>query len=275
MHLLARPLSLPLAPPLPLSRSSGPSPSLSFSAPWGPHRLFSAVRLEQVEEMEAIPTRFDRLVLVGAPGSGKGTQASKLKKDYQYPHISTGDLLRKEISAGTDLGKRVEGVIEKGNLVDDETMFTLVKNELSSTSKWVLDGYPRTIDQAKKMDEFLKENQTPIESVLYIDVEEEKLIDRIANRRVHVPSGRVYHLSHNPPQVEGLDDVTGEPLIQREDDTEEKLKHRLATFNERTSPLLNYYQRTGVLTKIPSPSSPVGYVAIQKLLKPLPSTSKL
>lgn len=183
-----------------------------------------------------------RLMLLGGPGAGKGTQALKLINYFKIPQISTGDMLRSAIAAGTDLGKSAKQVMDSGQLVSDEIIIALVKERLQQAdcrSGFLFDGFPRTIPQA----DALKEAAVDIDHVIEIAVPDEEIISRISGRRVHVASGRVYHLEFHPPIKDGLDDLTGEPLIQRDDDKEETIKHRLAVYHQQTEPLVNYYKQ--------------------------------
>ncbi len=183
-----------------------------------------------------------RLMLLGGPGAGKGTQALKLIDYFNIPQISTGDMLRSAIAAGTDLGKSAKKIMDTGQLVSDEIIIALVKerlNEPDCQNGFLFDGFPRTIPQA----DALKEAHIKLDHVIEIAVPDGEIISRISGRRVHVASGRVYHLKFHPPKVEGIDDLTGEPLIQRDDDREETIKRRLAVYHQQTEPLINYYKR--------------------------------
>jgi len=207
-----------------------------------------------------------RLTLLGAPGSGKGTQAEKIQRDFKSPQISTGQILRDAILAKTPLGLLVEETIKRGELVKDEVMFDLVRDALRSKQRWLLDGYPRTIRQADQLFALLDELKLPLHAALYIKVDPEVIIERIENRLVHPASGRTYHKIYKPPKVAYKDDLTGEDLIQRPDDTRESILIRLDQFNAYAEPLLQYYTKKNVLKVIPSPNSDVGYVHIKQLL---------
>ncbi|MBI3230368.1 MAG: adenylate kinase [Burkholderiales bacterium] len=181
-----------------------------------------------------------RLILLGAPGAGKGTQATFIKEKYNIPQISTGDMLRAAIKAGTELGLAAKSVMDAGGLVSDDIIIGLVKDRLQApdcAAGYLFDGFPRTIAQANAM----KEAGVAIDYVLEIAVPDEAIVDRMSGRRVHLNSGRTYHVKNNPPKVEGKDDVTGEDLVQRDDDKEEIVKKRLAVFHEQTEILLSYY----------------------------------
>ncbi len=183
-----------------------------------------------------------RLMLLGGPGAGKGTQARKLIDHFKIPQISTGDMLRSAIAEGTDLGKSAKKVMDSGQLVSDEIIIALVKERLKKPdcrNGFLFDGFPRTIPQA----DALKEANIKLDHVIEIAVPDEEIINRISGRRVHLPSGRVYHIDFHPPKVDGFDDLTGEKLIQRDDDKEETIKQRLAVYHKQTEPLVNYYKQ--------------------------------
>ncbi|MGV3469575.1 adenylate kinase [Limnobacter sp.] len=181
-----------------------------------------------------------RLILLGAPGAGKGTQATFIKEKFGIPQISTGDMLRAAVKAGTPLGVEAKKVMDSGGLVSDEIIINLVKERLKESdcaNGYLFDGFPRTIPQAEAM----KEAGVKIDFVLEIDVPHEAIIDRMSGRRTHPASGRTYHVKFNPPKQEGIDDVTGEPLVQRDDDKEETVKKRLDVYEKQTRPLVDYY----------------------------------
>lgn len=183
-------------------------------------------------------------ILFGPPGSGKGTASPKLKYDYCLCHLSTGDMLRAAVSAGTEMGRKAKSVMDAGKLVSDDIVVGIIADNINSSkcSKgFILDGFPRTVDQAKQLDKLLADKGEKIDKVVSFDCSEKVLTDRITGRRIHKPSGRSYHITFNPPKVADKDDITGEPLIQRKDDTEEVLKTRLASFNEKTAPVLSHY----------------------------------
>jgi adenylate kinase len=181
-----------------------------------------------------------RLILLGAPGAGKGTQATFICKKFGIPQISTGDMLRAAVKAGTPLGIAAKKVMDSGGLVGDDIIIGLVKERLAQpdcVNGFLFDGFPRTIVQADAM----KAASVNLDFVLEIDVPDEAIIERMSGRRAHLASGRTYHVKFNPPKVEGLDDVTGEPLIQRDDDKEETVKKRLDVYQKQTRPLVSYY----------------------------------
>ncbi len=182
-----------------------------------------------------------RIVLLGAPGAGKGTQAQFLMAKFGIPQISTGDMLRAAIKAGSDLGIKAKAVMDSGQLVSDELIIGLVKERVAQEdckAGFLLDGFPRTIPQADAM----KENGIAVDHVLEFDVPDEVIVERMAGRRVHSGSGRVYHLVYNPPKVEGKDDVTGDELSIRPDDEEATVRKRLAIYHEQTKPLVDFYK---------------------------------
>ncbi len=182
-----------------------------------------------------------KIILLGPPGAGKGTQAQFLIDTFAIPQISTGDMLRAAVKAGTELGLKVKSVMESGGLVTDEIIISLVKERITQddcTNGFLFDGFPRTIPQA----EALIEAGVDIEYVLEIYVPDEEIVKRLSGRRVHPASGRIYHIEHNPPQTLGIDDVTGEALIQREDDKEETVRKRLEVYHQQTLPLVDFYQ---------------------------------
>jgi adenylate kinase len=181
-----------------------------------------------------------RLILLGAPGAGKGTQANFIKEKYSIPQISTGDMLRAAIKEGTALGMAAKKVMDAGGLVSDDIIIGLVKDRLKAPDcahGYLFDGFPRTIAQADAM----KDAGVAIDYVLEIDVPDESIVERMSGRRSHPPSGRVYHVKFNPPKVDNVDDVTGEPLVQRDDDKPETVMKRLSVYHDQTEVLLGYY----------------------------------
>ena len=183
-----------------------------------------------------------KLILLGAPGVGKGTQAKFIMEKYQIPQISTGDMLREAVRAGTELGEKVKAVMDSGALVTDEIIIDLVKARIQKddcANGFLFDGFPRTIPQAQA----LEDQGIEIDRVIEITVLDEEILSRLSGRRVHEPSGRVYHITYNPPKREGFDDLTGEHLIQRDDDQEETIKERLIVYREQTAPLVDFYRQ--------------------------------
>lgn len=182
-----------------------------------------------------------RVILLGAPGAGKGTQAQFIMERYAIPQISTGDMLRAAVKEGTELGKQVKEIMNSGQLVSDDIIISLVKERIARadcTNGFLFDGFPRTIPQAEAM----KRAGVSIDHVLEIDVPDEAIIERLTGRRVHPASGRVYHVKYNAPKTDGIDDVTGEGLIQRDDDREETVRERLAVYHSQTAQLVDYYK---------------------------------
>jgi adenylate kinase len=182
-----------------------------------------------------------RLILLGGPGAGKGTQANNIKEKYQIPQISTGDMLRAAVKAGTELGKEAKKFMDAGGLVTDDVIIGLVKERIKEPdceNGFLFDGFPRTIPQADAM----KAAGVQIDAVVDIDVPDDEIIKRMSGRRAHLASGRTYHIVFNPPKEEGKDDVTGEPLVQRDDDKEETVKKRLEVYHDQTEPLIGYYK---------------------------------
>ncbi|NMG63669.1 adenylate kinase [Azoarcus indigens] len=183
-----------------------------------------------------------RLILLGPPGAGKGTQANFIKEKFGIPQISTGDMLRAAVKAGTPLGVEAKKVMDAGGLVSDDIIIGLVKDRLQQDDckgGYMFDGFPRTIPQADAM----KDAGVPIDIVLEIDVPDSEIVERMSGRRVHLASGRTYHVKYNPPKVAGKDDVSGEELIQRDDDREETVKKRLEVYHAQTKPLVDYYTK--------------------------------
>lgn len=183
-----------------------------------------------------------RLILLGAPGAGKGTQANYIKEKFGIPQISTGDMLRAAVKAGTPLGIEAKQIMDAGGLVRDDIIIGLVKERIAESdcaNGFLFDGFPRTIPQAEAM----KEAGVNIDYVVEIDVPDENIIDRMSGRRVHLPSGRTYHVKYNPPKVEGRDDETGEELVQRDDDKAETVKKRLDVYHEQTEVLVDFYSK--------------------------------
>ncbi len=183
-----------------------------------------------------------RLILLGAPGAGKGTQAAFICEKYGIPQISTGDMLRAAVKAGTPLGLQAKSVMESGGLVSDDLIINLVKERIAQpdcANGFLFDGFPRTIPQADAM----KAAGVKLDYVLEIDVPFDAIVERMSGRRSHPASGRIYHVKFNPPKVEGKDDLTGEPLIQRDDDKEDTVKKRLEVYSAQTRPLVDYYSQ--------------------------------
>ncbi len=181
-----------------------------------------------------------RIILLGAPGAGKGTQAQFIMEKYGIPQISTGDMLRAAIKAGTELGKQAKAVIDAGQLVSDDIILGLIKERIAQddcVKGFLLDGFPRTIPQA----DGLKAMDVNVDYVIEFDVADDVIVERMAGRRAHLASGRTYHTVYNPPKVEGKDDITGEDLVVRDDDKEETVRARLGVYHDQTAPLIEYY----------------------------------
>ena len=187
-----------------------------------------------------------QIILLGAPGAGKGTQAKFISDHFNIPQISTGDMLRASVSKGTELGLKAKVLMEKGELVPDDLILDLVKDRISEkdcANGFLFDGFPRTLDQANA----LKEKGIKIDCVIEIMVDDDEIIQRMSGRRVHTASGRTYHIKYNPPKQENIDDETGEPLIQRPDDNEETVRKRLAIYHDQTSPLVDFYKKSSLV----------------------------
>lgn len=182
-----------------------------------------------------------RMILLGPPGAGKGTQAADLCRSYGIPQIATGDMLRAAVKDGTSLGREAKAVMETGGLVSDDTIIKLVKERIEQpdcANGFLFDGFPRTLAQA----DALRDEGIHIDYVIELRLEDEEIVRRLSGRRVHPGSGRIYHRIHNPPKVNNRDDVTGEPLVQRDDDREETVRERLRVYHEQTKPLVAYYR---------------------------------
>jgi len=193
-----------------------------------------------------------RLILLGGPGAGKGTQATFITEKFGIPQISTGDMLRAAVKAGTALGLEAKKIMDAGGLISDEIITGMVKDRVAETdceNGYLLDGFPRTIPQADAMREF----GIDIDYVVEISVDDTEIIKRMSGRRAHLASGRTYHVIYNPPKEEGVDDVTGEPLVQRDDDQEETVKKRLDVYHEQTEPLIDYYRAFSESDSVNSP----------------------
>ena len=206
------------------------------------------------------------LIFLGPPGAGKGTIAAIVKDAYKIPHISTGDLFRANIKNETELGKQVKEILASGNLVPDEITIKMVENRLSESDAndgYILDGFPRTIAQADAL-----ASMSDVDYVVNFVIERETILKRLSGRRVCKSTGRTYHILYNPPKVEGIDDETGEPLIQRDDDKEEAILNRLDVYEKSTAPLIDYYKKKGLLIGLDASKSPEEiFEAFKKVIK--------
>ena len=215
------------------------------------------------------------IILLGPPGCGKGTQAQKLIREFGFVQLSTGDMLRAAISKGTEIGMQAKSIIDKGELVSDEIVIGIVRDRIFSTEcecDYMLDGFPRTLAQAENLDQILSDRNQKIDVVFRLCVPDDMAIRRIAGRRFHITSGRSYNIEFNPPKIEGRDDITGEKLVQREDDKEEIVQSRLNTYHELTEPLVRYYQKQGILKAIDGAGSPENiYAEIKQTLNEVPA----
>jgi len=199
-------------------------------------------------------------VLMGPPGAGKGTQAPKIKERYCVCHLATGDMLRAQVAAKTSLGREAKKIMDQGGLVSDEIMINMIKNELETNTEcrngFILDGFPRTVAQAERLDDMLTASASKLEHAVQLKIDDELLVARITGRLIHPASGRSYHKIFNPPKESMKDDVTGEPLIQRSDDNAETLKKRLVTYHSQTTPVVGYYQKTGIYREVDASQEP-------------------
>jgi len=201
-----------------------------------------------------------RMILMGPPGAGKGTQAPRIKDKYCVCHLATGDMLRAQVAAKTELGRQAKKIMDQGGLVSDEIMIGMIKNELENNKDcrngFILDGFPRTVAQAERLDQMLAPRKQTLKHAVELRIDDELLVARITGRLVHPASGRSYHKIFNPPKTNMTDDITGEPLIQRSDDNADTLKKRLSTYHEQTGPVVNYYQKTGIWKGIDASQEP-------------------
>jgi adenylate kinase len=208
---------------------------------------------EVLRRMKCAPKSEKRLILVGPPGCGKGTQSPILKEEHCLCHLATGDMLRAAVAQKTPLGLEAKAAMDKGALVSDDLVVGIIDEAMkkpSCTKGFILDGFPRTVVQAQKLDAALEKQGVKIDRVLNFEIDDSILEERITGRWIHPESGRSYHSKFAPPKVAGKDDVTGEPLIQRKDDTAEVLKKRLSSFHEQTSPVIEYYLQKGVVRNV-------------------------
>ena len=194
-----------------------------------------------------------KILLIGPPGGGKGTQAKFLSEKYNIPQISTGDMLRENVKNKTSLGKEAKNYMTEGQLVPDSLILNMMKEKLNHNSMkmgYILDGFPRTLPQANGLDEVLSSLGQTLDTVIMINVDDETIVNRMSGRRVHIESGRVYHVTFNPPKIDGLDNLTGEKLVVREDDKESTVRKRLKVYHSQTKPIIEHYSTKGLVNKI-------------------------
>ncbi|KAJ5693304.1 adenylate kinase cytosolic [Penicillium macrosclerotiorum] len=201
-----------------------------------------------------------RIILMGPPGAGKGTQAPNIKDKYCVCHLATGDMLRSQVAKKTELGKEAKKIMDQGGLVSDEIMVNMIKSELENNTEckngFILDGFPRTVAQAERLDDMLAARKQKLQHAVELQIDDALLVARITGRLVHPASGRSYHKIFNPPKADMTDDITGEPLIQRSDDNAETLTKRLATYHAQTAPVCDYYKKTGIWRGIDASQEP-------------------
>lgn len=209
---------------------------------------------KELERRQACETKPKRnIILLGPPGSGKGTQSYNIIQDFCYCQLSTGDLLRDNVAKKTPAGIKAKEAMDKGQLVADEVVNEILTNAINSPAcsrGIIFDGYPRNSEQAENLDNLLKSTGKKLDKVVELKINPDELFERIDGRRVHVDSGRTYHIKFNPPKREGIDDVTGEPLIHRNDDRKEVLQSRLDVYNKKTAPIADYYKKQGILSTV-------------------------
>ncbi|TLS24560.1 hypothetical protein PpBr36_08083 [Pyricularia pennisetigena] len=201
-----------------------------------------------------------RMILIGPPGAGKGTQAPKIKEKFNCCHLATGDMLRSQVAKKTPLGREAKKIMDQGGLVSDEIVIGMIKEELDTNVEckggFILDGFPRTVPQAQSLDAMLQQRNQKLQHAVELQIDDALLVARITGRLVHPASGRSYHTTFNPPKKPMTDDVTGEPLIQRSDDNAEALKKRLATYHSQTAPVVDYYRKTGIWKPVDASQEP-------------------
>ncbi|RDA89529.1 hypothetical protein CP533_6645 [Ophiocordyceps camponoti-saundersi (nom. inval.)] len=238
-------------------------------------------QLEQRATGSSRPTEEVRMILIGPPGAGKGTQAPKIKERFSCCHLATGDMLRSQVAKKTPLGREAKKIMDQGGLVSDDIVIGMIKEELDNNKecrggsvipvdilgplrscshmencRFILDGFPRTVPQAEGLDRMLRERNQKLQHAIELQIDDSLLVARITGRLVHPASGRSYHSSFNPPRQPMKDDVTGEPLIQRSDDTAEALKKRLSTYHQQTAPVVEYYRKTGIWQGVDASQQP-------------------
>ncbi|KAI0202567.1 adenylate kinase-domain-containing protein [Astrocystis sublimbata] len=217
-------------------------------------------RLEQRQSGQPITADSVRMILIGPPGAGKGTQAPKIKEKFSCCHLATGDMLRSQVAKKTPLGREAKKIMDAGGLVSDDIMIGMIKEELDSNKEckggFILDGFPRTVAQAGALDKMLAEKDQKLQHAVELQIDDALLVARITGRLVHPASGRSYHKIFNPPKETMKDDLTGEPLIQRSDDNADALKKRLSTYHAQTFPVVGYYKDTGIWKGIDASQEP-------------------
>lgn len=201
-----------------------------------------------------------RMILIGPPGAGKGTQAPRIKEKFNCCHLATGDMLRSQVAKKTPLGREAKKIMDAGGLVSDDIVIGMIKEELDNNKEckggFILDGFPRTVPQAEGLDKMLRERSQSLQHAVELKIDDELLVARITGRLIHPASGRSYHTTFSPPKKAMTDDITGEPLIQRSDDNAEALKKRLTTYHKQTTPVVSYYQKTGIWKVIDASQEP-------------------
>ncbi|KAI0016657.1 adenylate kinase-like protein [Xylariomycetidae sp. FL0641] len=221
-------------------------------------------RVKKLEQRQsgATPLSTDgiRMILIGPPGAGKGTQAPKIKERFSCCHLATGDMLRSQVAAKTPLGKEAKKIMDAGGLVSDDIVIGMIQQELAHNKEckggFILDGFPRTVTQAESLDKMLADKGQSLQHAVELQIDDSLLVARITGRLIHPASGRTYHSVFNPPKSKMTDDVTGEPLVQRSDDNADALRKRLSTYHAQTAPVVNYYQKTGIWKGIDASQEP-------------------
>ncbi|KAK5997364.1 Adenylate kinase [Cladobotryum mycophilum] len=221
-------------------------------------------RIKQLEQRTTgsapVTTESLRMILIGPPGAGKGTQAPKIKERFSCCHLATGDMLRSQVAKKTPLGREAKKIMDQGGLVSDDIVIGMIKEELENNKEcqggFILDGFPRTVPQAEGLDAMLKARNQTLQHAVELQIDDSLLVARITGRLIHPASGRSYHTTFNPPKESMKDDVTGEPLVQRSDDNAEALKKRLSTYHKQTTPVVDYYQKTGIWTGLDASQQP-------------------
>lgn len=225
----------------------------------------------KAESTSSVVPESIRMILVGPPGAGKGTQAPRIVDKYCVCHLATGDMLRSQVAKKTELGMKAKAIMDQGGLVSDDIVVNMIKHELDNNPGcrrgFVLDGFPRTIPQAEALDRMLDKRQTPLQDVVELKIPDNDLIDRIEGRLVHTSSGRSYHKIFNPPKTTGVDDITGEPLVQRADDNVDALRRRLVTYHQQTAPVVDYYMKKDIWSAVDATKDPdMVWTSIQSVL---------